>query len=119
MFSFGRGLGFLLSLSSFLLPLTAQNRPSDSVIQVRNKPAIQLQRLPLAFEPKPDKSPTRSDYIVRSGLMFTELSATETRLYLPSAKNQAEEVSIRLEGANLASTSTASVRDFPVNRTTF
>jgi hypothetical protein len=97
--AFLRRLGELTLLSLAALYATGQSATLNPSPQNSGKAAIRLQQLPLAFEPNVGQAAVGTDYLVRTGIMQAELSATGMRLSLPLTGGQEKQVSIYLEGA--------------------
>jgi hypothetical protein len=91
------GLFLCLFLSAFgAVAQTASSAPNR---EGSDKASIRLLRLPLAFEPNVGQAATGADYLVRTGGMQAELSATRMRVSLPSVGGLGQQVSIRLKDA--------------------
>jgi hypothetical protein len=104
--AFLRRLGEFTFFSVTALYALGQTAPK-TFPQSSQKAAIRLQRLPLAFEPNVGQAAAGMDYLIRTGTMAAEFSATRMRLTVPSASGQEKEVSIRLDGARKGATSIA------------
>ena len=110
MSAFLRRFAEFTALSLSALYATGQTATPKTLPQSSDKAAIRLQRLPLAFEPNVGQAAAGTDYLVRTGAMQAELSATRIRLSLPPASGQEEQVSIQLDGARKDATRTAAER---------
>jgi hypothetical protein len=90
-----------LFLCLFLTAVCAYGQTTNSAAP-RQGPAsasIRLQRLPLAFEANVGQAAAGTDYLVLTGAMQAELSATWMRLSLPQADGRKQQLSIRLKDA--------------------
>ena len=101
MLSFLRSCSLFLTFCLFQFSLTAQIQTTVPTAPAAGKAALQMQRLTTAFEPAPRYGSSAPDYVVRSGLLFAEFSAAETRLSLPAADHGTEAISIGLQDANV------------------
>jgi hypothetical protein len=103
-------LGTLTFLSLMALHAAGQTFPIKTAPETSDETAIRLLRIPLAFEPNVGQAARGSDYLVRTGSMQAEISATGLRLSLPPANGQQRQVSIHLDGARKDAKPTATER---------
>jgi hypothetical protein len=85
--AFLRRLGEFTVFSVTALSALGQTAPK-TLPQSPEKTAIRLERLPLAFEPNVGQAAAGMDYLIRTGTMEAELSATRMRLSVPSARGR-------------------------------